>query len=118
MRPAGKAGHGRMSGITARCRGLPSQNLVDCEGAGALIVAGSGTEGALMGTSGRPWRALASVSGIVVGACLLTACSSAERQAFFPPATPDPKDIAAASAEMPANYRVLVAEQIRAFYRY
>lgn len=46
------------------------------------------------------------------------ACSSAERQAFFPPDTPDPKQTAAASAEMPRNYRALIAEQIRAHYRY
>jgi hypothetical protein len=71
-----------------------------------------------MGQSWRPWRALASLSGIVVGACTLMACSSAERHAFFPPNTPDPKETAAVSAEMPENYRALVAEQVRAHYRY
>ena len=71
-----------------------------------------------MRKSWRPWKALASVSGIVVGACTLMACSSAERHAFFPPDTPDPRETAAVSAEMPSNYRVLVAEQIRANYRY
>ena len=66
-----------------------------------------------MGQSWRPWKALASVSGIVVGACTLMACSSAERHAFFPPDTPDLRETAAVSAEMPGNYRALVAEQIR-----
>lgn len=46
------------------------------------------------------------------------ACSSAERRAFFPPERPDPRETAAVAAEMPRNYRSLVAEQIRAFYRY
>jgi len=71
-----------------------------------------------MGHSWQPWKALASVSGIVVGAYTLMACSSAERHAFFPPDTPDPKETAAVSAEMPRNYRALVAEEIRAHYRY
>lgn len=54
--------------------------------------------------------------GLVVGAWTLVECSSAERHAFFPPETPDPKETAAVAAEMPKNYRQLVAEQIRAFY--
>ncbi|HTO61034.1 MAG TPA: hypothetical protein VMM15_07240 [Bradyrhizobium sp.] len=58
------------------------------------------------------------MSGIVVGACTLMACSSAERQAFFPPDKPEPRETAAVSAKMPGNYRALVAEQIRTYYRY
>jgi hypothetical protein len=58
------------------------------------------------------------VTGLVVGASTLAACSSAERHTFFPPETPDPKETAAVAAEMPKNYRELVAEQIRAFYAY
>jgi len=61
---------------------------------------------------------LASLSGIVVSAFTLMACSGAERHAFFPPDTPDPRETAAVAAELPRNYRALVAEQIRAYYRY
>ena len=71
-----------------------------------------------MGQSCRPWKTLAAVSGILVSGCTLMACSSAERHAFYPPDTPDPRETAAVSAEMPGNYRALVAEEIRAHYRY
>ena len=67
----------------------------------------------------RRCRALASASSIVVGGCTLAACASdAMHTRLIPPPTTDPKETAAASAALPSNYRVLVAEYIRTHNRY